>query len=768
MEEVFEAAAEGTIFDLHFIAASGGSAAESVITDAGRCTSLRHVNIVPLTEIAATGDGCFAAFEQAGAGKTAFVTVEKLLADVREQRVPIPPAAALYITREVASAVEYAHGRRDAANRLDPIAHGPLRASAVFLSTVDGGVLLADFGWARVLDQTVGAGEALRGAYFAPESLHAGEWDMPADLFAVGALLYELLALRHVAPGLPHEARAALGSFEPKPASAVRGKLPTVVDDIIMSALAPQIADRPANAVAFQRSLSKALYTAAPFYTGGDLARFLGGLADGSLRAEAAKHKGAKREKKAPRATVSLAGESAKLGPFPIDAAKVETPVPEPVNAAPVMEAVVPTSSTPSTDRLTALGAIEPAQVDERPGFESVVSTSTRDTVVTQRPATGYSRDATDRVESRSLATVEAKSAPSAAAYRFPASDATQGAPPAPVEPKSSSPPFREETPPRAGDDFGEIPQTMSWGRPPPLDSAPRWGSPELQRPPVVASEEAQAQQSFAQSLGSASSPSGSPSSGAFEPTSPSGFSGAAVGSDTDEFTLPKSNRKPAFIALAVAVAAGGGFAVWQLVEADKKPPAPPVARADGAGDGQRADARAARRDDVRAANGDTARAGDARAAGGVDGGAMARVDGTPRATASDAREARAQRPTDGEARREVVARATAVDARRETAGRERREARADAARRRATVTRVAREAREVIGGGGTGYLTVKSDRWAYVYVDGGKKRQTPLTRLPLKVGAHTVKLHDPNEDLYKEFSVTITAGQTTVKSVYW
>jgi hypothetical protein len=62
----------------------------------------------------------------------------------------------------------------------------------------------------------------------------------------------------------------------------------------------------------------------------------------------------------------------------------------------------------------------------------------------------------------------------------------------------------------------------------------------------------------------------------------------------------------------------------------------------------------------------------------------------------------------------------------------------------------------------GTGWLTLRSDPWARVYLDGkDSERFTPVAEWALPAGKHMVRLVNDEEGLSATFPVVITAGQT-------
>jgi len=132
------------------------------------------------------------------------VDLYRLLRYAESEERRLPPELSVYIAREVAAALESVHAAAAADGTPLSIVHRDVTPSNVYLS-IAGDVKLGDFGIARVRDRThpEPAPEALKGkfGYLAPEQVAGEPFDHRADLFALTALLGEMLIGERVFPG---------------------------------------------------------------------------------------------------------------------------------------------------------------------------------------------------------------------------------------------------------------------------------------------------------------------------------------------------------------------------------------------------------------------------------------------------------------------------------------------------------------------------------------------------------------------------------------
>lgn len=144
---------------------------------------LQHANVIHIHQIGEHQGLPFFAMEFAEGGN---------LADKLGGK-PLPAAQAAELVKTLALAVDHAHRRN--------VIHRDLKPANVLLSG-DGRPLLADFGLAKLLDKDAGlsrSGAVLGTAsYLAPEQAEGKTREVgpAADVYALGAILYELLAGR--------------------------------------------------------------------------------------------------------------------------------------------------------------------------------------------------------------------------------------------------------------------------------------------------------------------------------------------------------------------------------------------------------------------------------------------------------------------------------------------------------------------------------------------------------------------------------------------
>jgi serine/threonine protein kinase len=222
--------------------------AERFLREIAITARLDHPHILTLIDSGASGDFLFYVVP--------FVRGESLRSRLaREKQLPV--AEAVRITQQVAGALDYAHRQG--------VVHRDVKPENILLH--EGEAMVADFGIALALE-AAGGGDRLTATgisigtpeYMSPEQASGSrELDARSDVYALGAVLYEMLAGEPPHTGPTAQAIIAkLLTQAPTRLQVVRGDVPPGVAGAVATALAKVPADRFASAGAFATALSAA------------------------------------------------------------------------------------------------------------------------------------------------------------------------------------------------------------------------------------------------------------------------------------------------------------------------------------------------------------------------------------------------------------------------------------------------------------------------------------------------------------------------------
>jgi serine/threonine-protein kinase len=168
---------------------------------------------------------------------------------------------AAYIASRVARGLHAAHETTDANGTPLGIVHRDVSPQNVIVA-FSGHVKLIDFGIAKAFEGGESTGLTLEGKlpYMAPEHAERRSLDRRADVFALGVILWELLAQRPLFEGpndiiiLKRVRECAI-----RPLSEVVADVPPALSAVVMKALARDREDRYATAADFARALADAM-----------------------------------------------------------------------------------------------------------------------------------------------------------------------------------------------------------------------------------------------------------------------------------------------------------------------------------------------------------------------------------------------------------------------------------------------------------------------------------------------------------------------------
>jgi len=202
---------------------------------------LRHPNIVTIYEVGHTTTGQPYLVMELLDGRT--------LAALIAERGPLPLAEVAPLVTQLASALDYLHAQQ--------LVHRDLKLSNIIVNAA-GQLTLMDFGIARPLADAAGlttGGQALgTPSYMAPEQFQ-GVTTAASDLYAMGVLLYELLAGRPPFRGPTGAVMHAQLYEAPPPLDQLRPDLPAAVVQAVHRALDKDPTARPAQATTLAHAL---------------------------------------------------------------------------------------------------------------------------------------------------------------------------------------------------------------------------------------------------------------------------------------------------------------------------------------------------------------------------------------------------------------------------------------------------------------------------------------------------------------------------------
>jgi serine/threonine protein kinase len=215
---------------------------------------LSHANIVQALETGEDADGPFLVLEYLEGQ-----TLARLRSRAHRRGTGVPRAMALHIVMAMAGGLVYAHDLQDEAGKRLKVVHRELSPDKVVVTYAGTTKLLAFSAAPPGASSQAGAPKASV-AYMAPEQAKSAViLDARADVFAVGVILWELLAGKRMWEGMS-EAGVLARLADDKPLPSLRSvvpDMPEALDAICAQALAKVRDDRFDSAVELRDAIEK-------------------------------------------------------------------------------------------------------------------------------------------------------------------------------------------------------------------------------------------------------------------------------------------------------------------------------------------------------------------------------------------------------------------------------------------------------------------------------------------------------------------------------
>ena len=250
------------------------------IDEAQVAIKLQHANVAPVFEVGKVDGEYFLAIEYIE-GRD----LRRMITRQREERTRLPSDLAMFVVREMANGLAYAHRRTDESGRSLALVHCDISPPNIMVS-FEGEVKIIDFGIAksaiRIAETNPNMGFGKFG-YMAPEQLvRGGVVDKRTDVYAAGVVLYELLTgerLFTFPEGADYRQIARMvtqGKF--KLPSQRDPRLDPGIDPIVMKGLASNKEERYQTAEEFRDAIQVKLSQMNPTINADALAHFMRGL----------------------------------------------------------------------------------------------------------------------------------------------------------------------------------------------------------------------------------------------------------------------------------------------------------------------------------------------------------------------------------------------------------------------------------------------------------------------------------------------------------
>jgi serine/threonine-protein kinase len=260
-----------------------------LIDEARLAAKMSHPNVCQVYELGETDGQLYIVMEYLEG-----VTLLPLLRRSSRLMTPLPFGMIAGIIQQTSEALHYAHELRDRGGVALNIIHRDVSPSNVFI-TQNGVVKVLDFGIAKVRNASAETSTGIvkgKYAYMAPEQLRAQPIDRRVDVFALGIVLYELLALRRLFQRQTDYLTFRAVLERPIPdLQQYRPDAPPALVDVVMSAMHREPAKRFDTVRAFATAAISAMGPETRVWTQSEIGDYIhANFADDLKRLSAAIH----------------------------------------------------------------------------------------------------------------------------------------------------------------------------------------------------------------------------------------------------------------------------------------------------------------------------------------------------------------------------------------------------------------------------------------------------------------------------------------------
>ncbi|WP_437825408.1 serine/threonine protein kinase [Sorangium sp. So ce1153] len=219
---------------------------------------LSHSNVAQVFDIGVGDNAYFIVMEYVDGAD-----LKAVLESMRKAGRTLPVESAVFITAKLCEGLTYAHELKAADGHPLKIVHRDMSPPNVLI-TKYGEVKIVDFGLAKATSQLEKSEAGIikgKFSYLSPEAAQGLEVDHRTDIFAVGAILWEMLAGKRLFLGdTDYQTVKLVQQAQIPPLSEIHKGVPPELDRLIARSLAREPGDRYSSAREFGRDLTTFLY----------------------------------------------------------------------------------------------------------------------------------------------------------------------------------------------------------------------------------------------------------------------------------------------------------------------------------------------------------------------------------------------------------------------------------------------------------------------------------------------------------------------------
>ncbi|MBI5538109.1 MAG: protein kinase [Deltaproteobacteria bacterium] len=231
----------------------------SMFLDEARLSAhLSHSNVVQVFDIGMGDNTYFIVMEFVDGAD-----LKAIAENCRKNKREFPLESAVYIATKICEGLSYAHELTDQDGRPFGIVHRDVSPPNVLI-TKFGEVKIADFGLAKANNQLEKSEPGIikgKFSYLSPEAATGQEVDSRTDIFAVGIILWELLAGRKLFQGeSDYQTVQQVINAKVPSLHSINPRIPAELDTVMRKALARESSERYLTAREFARDLTSLLF----------------------------------------------------------------------------------------------------------------------------------------------------------------------------------------------------------------------------------------------------------------------------------------------------------------------------------------------------------------------------------------------------------------------------------------------------------------------------------------------------------------------------